>query len=270
MNVEQQLSHLTTRLLVQKSNGPHTGTGFFVAFDLGNDRSKIFCVTNRHVLSGAQVCSMPFTFADDTDKPKFGNGATINIPDIAQSTIFHPNGAIDLAAIPMHGVFNQMLERGLNPYFRALNRQDIPDSSFFADLNVTDDVLMVGYPNGLFDQHNNLPIVRRGITATSPALDFNGKSEFVIDCACFPGSSGSPIFLHQPMGHRTKEGGIVVGGGRTILIGVLYAGPQLSVRGEIVARTIPTSQQVGVESMTMMHLGFCIRSTELDFLDSHV
>jgi hypothetical protein len=270
MNIEQQLSHLTTRLLVQKSDGIHTGTGFFVAFDLGNDRSKVFCVTNRHVLSGASVCSMPFTFADDANNPMYGNGATIDVADIAESTIFHPDGATDLAAFPVHGILNQIVERGAKPFLKALNRRDIPDQTLLGDLNVTDDVLMVGYPNGLFDQHNNMPIVRRGITATSPALNFNGKSEFVIDCACFPGSSGSPVFLHQPMGHRTKEGDMMLGGGRTILIGVLYAGPQVSVKGDIVARTIPTSQQVGVESMIMMHLGFCIKATELAFLDEHV
>jgi hypothetical protein len=29
----------------------------------------------------------------------------------------------------------------------------------------------------------------------SPALDDEGKPEFVIDAACFPGSSGSPIMV---------------------------------------------------------------------------
>lgn len=52
---------------------------------------------------------------------------------------------------------------------------------------------MVGYPDGIWDEFNNQPIVRRGITATHPKNDFNGKGEFLIDAVCFPGSSGSPV-----------------------------------------------------------------------------
>lgn len=125
---------------------------------------------------------------------------------------------------------------------------------------------MIGYPNGLSDQHNNLPIVRRGITATPPSLDFNGQRQFVVDCGCYPGSSGSPIFTYQTV--TTMDGGAAfsVGPPRISLIGVLFAGPRLTVAGDIVPREIPTSLSIEVRSMTMMHLGYCIKSTELAWL----
>ena len=56
---------------------------------------------------------------------------------------------------------------------------------------------MIGYPIGLIDEYNNKPIVRKGITATTYNIDYNGKKEFLIDIACFPGSSGSPIFIRR-------------------------------------------------------------------------
>jgi hypothetical protein len=48
---------------------------------------------------------------------------------------------------------------------------------------------MVGYPNGLWDTANNFPLIRRGVTATHIKNNYNGKSEFVIDIACYGGSS---------------------------------------------------------------------------------
>lgn len=42
---------------------------------------------------------------------------------------------------------------------------------------------------------------RRGITATNINFDYNGKKEFVIDAACFPGSSGFPVFIWKVVIH---------------------------------------------------------------------
>ena len=267
MNSEQQMAHMTTRLLVTKADGLHTGTGFYVGFNVGNGRSKIFCVTNRHVLSGAKRCSLPITTAGADEMPQYGQAINFDLEDIADGTIFHPDDAVDLAAFPVHSLLNAMSENGHRPFIKAIRRDDIPKPEVFSDLSLAEDILMIGYPNGLFDAKNNMPILRRGITATSPSLEFNGQQVFVVDCACFPGSSGSPVFLHQPMGYRQPNGDLILGGGRSILIGVLFAGPQVSVAGEIVPRAIPTSAALAVRSQAMMHLGFCIRSTEIAFLD---
>jgi hypothetical protein len=56
-----------------------------------------------------------------------------------------------------------------------------------------DQVAMIGYPNGLWDDTNNYPIIRQGHVATSPQVDYKGKKEFLLDIALYPGSSGSPI-----------------------------------------------------------------------------
>lgn len=271
MNIEQQMSHMTTRLVVHKASGQHYGTGFFLGYDLGNGSSAIFCVTNRHVLHNAVVCMMSITTADANGRPQYGETVQFTIEDIASATIFHPDPSVDLAAFPVAGIMNEMVEQGFRPFFKAIGRKDLPQADTYETLGIADDVVMVGYPNGLFDEVNNLPILRRGITATSPALKFNGKKEFVIDCACFPGSSGSPVFLHQPTGYRDHAtGSFVIGSGRTVLIGILFAGPQVTVNGELVPKPIPTVSQIGVQSMAMMHLGYCIRATEVEFLDAVV
>lgn len=54
------------------------------------------------------------------------------------------------------------------------------------ELSAIEDIIMIGYPDGIWDSINNQPIIRRGITATQPKNNFNGKQEFLIDAACSP------------------------------------------------------------------------------------
>ena len=95
-------------------------------------------------------------------------------------------------------------------------------------------------------------------------MDFNDDGIGLVDMACFPGSSGSPIFILNEGGYRDKRGNSYFGTSRILLLGILYAGPQYDARGEIVVKTIPTSKQV-VESNTsiMTNLGYYIKAEEL-------
>jgi len=130
---------------------------------------------------------------------------------------------------------------------------------------------MVGYPIGLWDENNNLPIFRRGVTATHPSIDFKGKKEFLIDVAAFPGSSGSPILLLNESGiyHDKKQKANVVGQ-RIVFLGVLYAGPQMTAEGEIVVRDIPTHRQIFAQVPLMINLGCVIKAGEVLTLSQQI
>ena len=41
------------------------------------------------------------------------------------------------------------------------------------ELSALEELVMVGYPIGLWDKNNNFPIFRKGYTASHPAIDFN-------------------------------------------------------------------------------------------------
>jgi hypothetical protein len=126
-----------------------------------------------------------------------------------------------------------------------------------------EDITMVGYPNGIWDQVNNMPVIRRGISATHPNVDWNGKPEFLIDAACFPGSSGSPVFLFNH-GSYPERGGATVMGHRLKLLGILYAGPQQTVTGEIKIINVPTQNVPLAVSAIPMNLGMVIKATKLE------
>ncbi len=125
-----------------------------------------------------------------------------------------------------------------------------------------EEIYMIGYPRGLWDETNNMPIVREGITATAPYLDYNGAKEFLIDIAAFGGSSGSPVFLYNSSGYADKSGSINVGRSRLFLLGVLYAGPQFTIDGEVI-KLVPGTSSEKVKSQIQMNLGYVIKSSEI-------
>ena len=86
---------------------------------------------------------------------------------------------IDIAAFPLNPIFKLLSERGVNPFFSIVDAKLLPENSPFGDLNAIERILFVGYPNGVYDAINNLPVIRSGITATPPGVDYGG----------FPGSS---------------------------------------------------------------------------------
>ena len=52
-----------------------------------------------------------------------------------------------------------------------------------SELSAIEEIIMIGYPVGIWDSANNMPIVRKGITATRPDIDYEGRKEFMIDAA---------------------------------------------------------------------------------------
>lgn len=77
---------------------------------------------------------------------------------------------------------------------------------------------MIGYPIGLWDIVNNLPIFRRGYAISHLAFDFNERGIYVADIAFFPSSSGSPIYIFNETDIATKKQ-YFLGTSRVILLG---------------------------------------------------
>ncbi|MEQ1881892.1 MAG: hypothetical protein ABL878_13070 [Burkholderiales bacterium] len=117
--------------------------------------------------------------------------------------------------------------------------------------------MMIGCPRGIYDEFNRIPIVRRGVTATPLRMAYQGNQEFLVDMACFPGSSGSPVFVFD-RGSFIDRTGYHAGSSRLFFVGVLYSGPTVTNSGEIIL-----NQQPSVNVSTMMHLGQVIKSTEV-------
>lgn len=152
---------------------------------------------------------------------------------------------------------------GKNVFYIATDETLIYSEENLKSLSSLEPVVMVGYPNGLWDTLHNYPLFRTGVTAAHPAYDFNNKNIGLVDMACFPGSSGSPIYIMNENGYSDKRGNTYLGKQRLIFLGILYAGPFTKINGEIVVVDIPTKQQAFSQMKTMINLGYYVKAHEL-------
>jgi len=251
------------RIVVDLSDGNKSrGTAFFFRIHEKDGAHIPLVVTNKHVLQDGVTATFRLRKQNSDGSPNDVDHVDFHLDDLSNRFVQHPDPTVDLAAMPMAPLLNQAKENNIEVFYRQLGSKNMLTASSEADLTAVEDILMVGYPNGIWDETNNLPIMRRGVTATHPAKDYEGRSEFMIDAACFPGSSGSPVMLYSSGGYMNKSGGAVLGG-RLNLLGVLYAGPQHMAQGEIKIVTIPTRDVPIAVSMIPNNLGNVIKAKML-------
>lgn len=267
MHIVDELVHTTFRIETAYPDGTRgSGTGFAIGLCPTDDgKNTPMLVTNKHVIDGALSGTIYFTAkSKSTGLPILGRKISISINNLHAAWTFHPNPNVDLAAMPLAPIAHRVrTTTSEEPFYRTIGLHQIADDAFLADLLAIERVTMIGYPNGLWDSFNNLPICRQGITATPAFADFNNLPHFMIDCACFPGSSGSPILLVDTQGYATKTSGAMFGAeARLKLIGILFAGPTIRADGRLVLEPAPTAS-TKVRSEVFMNLGQCVKASQL-------
>ena len=263
MHPADQLVYATTRIVVTKPGRKETGTGFFVCFDQMDQKRRLTgLVTNRHVLEDGTFFEFHMNRRGDNGKPEFGEHIGIPLEAGSFNWLPHPNREVDLAVLPMGPISKTAQLRGTPISWFDFPVDFIASEEYLTQLSAVEDVLMVGYPTGLWDDVNNLPIVRRGITATPPYRDFLGKKQFAIDCGSVPGSSGSPVFLFNAGAFVNKAGKLEFGL-RCSLLGVLNEGHCYNAEGEIGLRDRPTHQDFISVTSIPLNIGYCIKAHEL-------
>jgi hypothetical protein len=243
-----------------------TGSGFAYSFAQREDGMYVpAIVTNKHVVEGAKSVSLPISVADNDGNPT-GTFEVITYA-LQNNVIMHPDSEVDLCAILAGPIYQYFQKKDLQPLLFRLDKNIAATDATFSELLPLEEVTMVGYPNGIWDSDNNGSIARRGIIATTPENDYLGKKQFVVDMACFPGSSGSPVYLANVGSYADRNGNLNMGT-RIKLLGILYAGPQHTASGEIVLAPVPTQNKP--MSLTSMpnNLGYVIKASELDALES--
>jgi hypothetical protein len=239
------------------------GTGFFFMFqkERTDPVGVPVIITNKHVVKDFSRLETTLTTVPDASKLSDANlidgevHHPIGINNLQQFVVRHPDPNVDLCAIVCMPFMGHIINQpGFRHVFINENWMIAPDHREI--LRSIEPALMVGYPSGLWDQANNLPIARDGLTASHPLVRWNGLKQFVVDIACFPGSSGSPIFSYEDGMYRTPGG--LTPGTRAALLGVLWGGPTFSIEGKMVQQPIPTGAGEVPVVNTMMNLGYAV------------
>ncbi len=263
-NPVEELVHSTLRIECETPSGVSSGSGYFYAFLEIDDGSHVPCVvTNKHVIQGAIKGKFFLSVKDKAGNPDLGKHFPVVFDNFEAMWIGHPDVNVDLAVFPLGPIFHQAEAQGINLHYAMLGKGVKANDDLLNALPTMEDIIMIGYPNGIWDEKHNLPIIRKGITATHPRLPYNGKPEFMIDAACFPGSSGSPVFLAN-IGSFVNKAGALCAGTRISLLGTLYAGPQHTATGEVRVVNVPTVNKPISISSIPNNLGLVIHANKLD------
>jgi hypothetical protein len=168
-----------------KTKEPDSATGFFFGFE-----GQLYFITNRHNVIDENDWFYPdeLRLKLHIDENDFTKNQMFPIPlyDPEHRPLWleHPKGKdIDVVALTV----------------------DLPSSFFIMSFNkenlwregdyvlIGNDLIVAGYPLGLYDSKHNTPIIRNAAMASVYPLPFEGKDYFLIDSRLHEGTSGSPV-----------------------------------------------------------------------------
>jgi hypothetical protein len=127
-------------------------------------------------------------------------------------------------------------------------------------------VLVIGYPNGLWDHFNNMPIARRGTTATHALARYAGKRNFLVDVAAFQGSSGSPVYAYESPMFRQPDGSFSPGT-KAAFLGIVWGVVERTVSGELKTIEIPSALAQVPVVQTSLNLAIALHADAVRDID---
>ncbi len=273
LNVNDLIPYTTIRILILDKENKEigSGTGFFYHTKLDSLGIPVI-LTNKHVIKNAEKISLVFHVKTIGDEKQRSNEIVIISKEVLSKTLInHPIDSIDLVAIPIASIMEELkIKKGKETLFTPFTNQFIPDSITNSYMFPIEEIFMAGYPNGLWDQINNFPIIKKGVTATDPRISFNGLNQFLISMSCIPGSSGSPIFILNT-GVIVRKGNVSTGtSSRLVLLGIFFKYYYRNENGIVTIANIPTNPQLISNTKLSIDVGVAISSKEILILENEI
>ncbi len=258
-SIAEQLFFTTVRIDTVSANGAAgSGTGFFFSYKR-EDINYPFVVSNKHVVMGMKEVSLTFHQRKD-NKPLLGHGFRLNIEDWKDIWFGHPNPDIDIAICPFAPIEAHIKHQNkIDLFYRHIGPEIIPNDEQLAKLDAIETITFIGYPNGIWDKSNLLPVARRGTTASPLSVDFENTPRFLIDASVFGGSSGSPVFILN-QGMVTDKSGNTAIASRLLFIGVIAAVFYRTQLNQIIVVPIPTQVQPMAQQQEMIDIGIVFKA----------
>lgn len=187
------------------------GTGFFYT-KFGNldsngyhEMTGMWLVTCRHVVilrdNDGKEC-----LADKIEFPirKINEDGSIGWPIISINSDelrsrlkIHQNPDVDIVVIDVFDRIMKLIKRisdGGSSIIRfdGIKNLYLPENSKIR-VHGGDDVIVIGFPRGMYDDVNKYPVLKSGMIASYWGQCFRGEPMFLLDAKLLEGSSGSPV-----------------------------------------------------------------------------
>ncbi len=258
-SIAEQLFFTTVRVDTVSNDGlPGAGTAFFFAHKIG-EITYPFIVSNKHVVSGMREGFLTFLQRQE-NQPLLGKGFRLAILDWQNAWFGHPDPEVDIAVCPFAPLESHIKQQNnIDVFYRWVSSDMIPSEEQLRKLDAIESVTFVGYPNGIWDQSNLLPVARRGTTASPISIDFENSPRFLIDASVFGGSSGSPVFILN-QGMFTDKSGATTIGSRLLFLGVIARVFFRTQLNQIISVPIPTQVQPMAKQQEMIDLGIVFKA----------
>lgn len=258
-SLAEQLFFTTVRIdTVSQSGVAYSGTAFLFAHRTGEQVFR-FVVSNKHVVMDMKEGALTFLQREGTE-PRIGQGFRLNLEDWSDAWHGHPVQEVDIAVCPFGPMADYIeQQRGVDLFYRFVATEMIPSQEQIENIDALESVTFVGYPNGVWDRVNLLPVGRRGTTASLLGADFEAKPCFLIDASVFGGSSGSPVFILNQGLYSGRDGNSTFGS-RLMFLGVLAAGFYRTEKNQLVMAPLPTQLALLSEQHEMIDLGVVFKA----------
>jgi len=254
----EKLLFSTIMIETECSSAKGVGTGFFIHYQLPNSQYFPVIVTNRHVVEFCEKCEMNFTLLENGE-PNINKKIKYILDKSDTKWFFHPDINIDIALLPMMPIDTEIKEKGNSIFYIPIDQTFFPSDDQIKDMDAVENVMFWGYPDGIWDSVHNLPIMRRGITATPVYIDYENRPIFLIDASVFQGSSGSPVFRVIQGWHTDKNGSMTTENSISFL-GVLTEVFYKNSKLEVITTYISKKRKQEVKNEEVLDLGLVYKA----------
>ena len=191
LDLSTQLMQATVQVEQQLPDGRHTiGTGFLISDPTPDGKPRTVLVTARHVFD-----RMPGAAANIGFRVQGKDGGWTFKP---QPVTIRSTGHEKFVHHPTRDVVAIAIEAPPEFARAAIPLAWLAGSDTFSKYGVGpgDEMMVLGYPQGLSANSAGFPILRSGRVA-SPIEADTVSPTFLLDFRVFPGNSGGPVFISQ-------------------------------------------------------------------------